>query len=442
MHHVLFVAGCMVLAVLLRRRPCIVSGAVLCVAMLAVLPEWHVVHVTLEHVIGLSAERALEAVALMGGWQHGNGAPKGIVPKIDLAGSVLRDKDWKELRRQVRVPDRLVPAEAACEADELKFWDRLGAEVAALVYDHGHARHEFKERVERRLGVPTVEVSSFETQMPQECQQGLVCWQYISLNHTNAVMLARFGEILVIGHRGTLFSSPRDLLGALRTSLVTHGAVGQQVGLHMGWAIVEEHRNLEERLPSWGQGVSHGLCAGHSKGGSRAQHLVALNVDSNILWHTRSFASPNWVQVLDETPALDPRVLSSLNIYVEGDPVFYLFELFGFTSQLAPSQALKMPPNLNAAEVALWVFRAHFLSSIAEHYLGETPKASPFHLALPIGLFRIGVLLCISSLLLFALAVLYRSAKPVTVYPVTKVMLGMAATPSDMCKKVCARTDQ
>jgi hypothetical protein len=412
------------------------------VMLLCLLPENHEVHVRIEEVAMDAGVQALEGLARVGGWDEREPKPPGLVPKVDLAESVLRARHWAGLAQ------RLGGGSSQCELDELELWDRLGAELSSLVYDEDHARAVLGSRVVRNLDLP--EGSAREVAegaaLPASCTSGReVCWQFLRLGATNAALLVRIGELVCVAHRGTLFNSIRDLLRALQTTLVTvssaspapapaRGWTGwflpaarshqpqrqrrqrrqgqqdedqhQRRAIHRGWAL-EEIEILAQSLESWLVNGTVGIAAGHSKGGSRAQHMVeALPdlLDSSIDWHARSYSAPNWVDADAGAPPHASRALSSTNTYIDGDPLYLLFEWLGFERQLgATSRKLARPKNLGPLGTLYWVFRAHFLSSVAEHMTGEPVERHAFQLHVARGLVRLCAGLAL-ALLLAALA--------------------------------------
>ncbi len=416
------------LARLGAAAPVALSAGPLLLLCLCLAPETHEVHARIEEVALGAGVQVLEGLARMGGWDEREPKPPGLVPKVDLAESVLHARHWAGLTR------RLACGSSQCELDELELWDRLGAELSSLVYDQEHARAVLGSRVVRNLGLPAGSAREVAegAALPASCTSGReVCWQFLKLGATNAALLVRMGELVCVAHRGTLFNSIRDLLRALRTTLVSvsvapaapargGGWAGwllpalsqlgqqqqQQRVIHRGWAL-EEIETLARSLESWLVNGTVGIAAGHSKGGSRAQHMVeALPdlLDSPVDWHARSFSAPNWVDADAGAPPHVSRALSSTNTYIDGDPLYALFEWLGFEQQLgAITRKLARPAGLGPLGKLYWMFRAHFLSSVFEHMTGESVERHAFQLHVVRGWARLCSGLAL-ALLLAALA--------------------------------------
>jgi hypothetical protein len=421
------------LARLGAAAPVALSAGPLVVLCLCLAPETHELHARIEEVALGAGVQALEGLARVGGWDEREPKPPGLVPKVDLAESVLHARHWAGLTR------RLGGGSSQCELDELELWDRLGAELSSLVYDQEHARAVLGSRVVRNLGLPADSAREVAegAALPASCMSGReVCWQFLKLGATNAALLVRMGELVCVAHRGTLFNSIRDLLRALQTTLVSvsaapaapaHGGAWpgwlssalpqqgqgqqkqkqqQQRVIHRGWAL-EEIETLARSLAPWLVNCTVGIAAGHSKGGSRAQHMVEVLpdlLDSSVDWHARSFSAPNWVDADAGAPPHASRALSSINTYIEGDPLYMLFEWLGFEQQLgAKTRKLARPAGLGPLGILYWMFRAHFLSSVAEHMTGESVQRHAFQLHVVRGWARLCSGLAI-ALLLAALA--------------------------------------
>lgn len=371
-----------------KMAPLIGSLGPIVVLFLCMLPETHSVHELIEQILHSGAVRALESLAALGGWSDEFGAhPPGLVPKIDLADSILRPEDYELLTLQVSGKSDV------CSEDELQLWDRLGADLSSLAYDETYARLTLSQRLPARLGLSGAQEIP-DGPMPEKCQHGnIVCFRWVRLGSTNAALFVRVGEILAVGHRGTLFNSVRDLLRALQTRVVIQG----NGKIHRGWAIAdhEEIEALSLLMVSWSSNAKLGISAGHSKGGSRAQHFVA-RLGGSMVWHSRSFSAPHWVEYDEKQADIYDHVLSNVNFYVVGDPIFMLFEYLGFSSQLgAELRPLEKPQGMGFVGSLYWMFRAHFLSHVSEHMTGEKIERHAYQRAILRGLAIASVIFCL-----------------------------------------------